>query len=428
MRTRLIFATAALLLLSFQSCQNIEGTEEPNPKTFIKVYEGPYGYTAASIETTADGYVILGNSVDQNNNPVTAIFKIDKNGNRVGTTSYITGGSGSSIKALPSGGFVMAGDSVYNQANPENVNDFQIISSTIYILNDNLNPVQKVLKTDQLHATGKIDFKSTGIAVSGDKLILLGTYQESDDKPIKPFIQTFKKNGSVYEEDWYKPISLLDQDYQNAKSVFYSNGKITWATAIANEQQNFNFSYVSIPTLQEGSVYVNNSLMGATTEQLFIPTDIYPYGVASGYGVIGTYGTTTKTNKNMFFVRVDQSGSIVNGSEKYFDGVSITTDRSVSEIEDTGEAIVGTSDNGFILAGTMTTIPGRVGNGARDIFLVKTNENGEVIWNKTLGGSGDEVVRTVRENEDGSIMIFGTNTIGGFSSIFLMKINPSGDL
>jgi hypothetical protein len=427
MRLQAIIFSA--LLLSLNACQNIEGTEADNPRTFIKVYEGPYGYTAANIESSPDGFVILANTVDANNDPLTVVFKVDQNGNRVGSPSYIGGGTGSFVKRLPEGGYIIIGDSIYNQANPENVNDFQVISTRIIIVDENLQPQQKIVKADVTNPVGKIDYRSTSITITPTgKLIILGSYQESDDKPVKPYISTFVKDGDTYSESWYKPINLLDQDYQNAKSVFYSDGKITWATAIANEQQNFNFSYVSIPTLLDGSVYMNNGLMGATTEQLFIPSDLYPFGTSSGYGIIGTHGTTTKTNKNMFFVRVNESGSIIEGTEKHFDGLSLLTEKGTSETEDTGEAIFSTFDGGFILAGSMLTIPGRIGNGARDIFLVKVTESGELVWTRTLGGAGDEVVRTVREFPDGSVLIFGTNTLGGFPSVFLMKTDVAGGL
>jgi hypothetical protein len=427
MRSSLITICSLLLLLN--SCQNIEGTEAENPATFIKVYEGPYGYTAASIEAAPEGFVILSNSADEAGNPLTIVFKVDMNGNRLSTPTKIEGGSATFIKRLPEGGYAIAGDSVYNQANPANVNDFQVVSTRIIILNENLQVQQKIVKTDDVNTNGKTDFKSTSIAVTDEgKIVVLGTYQQSDDTPVKPYVATFEKTGSVYEETWYKPIDLLDQDYQNARSVFYSEGNITWATAIANEQQNFNFSYVSIPTLQDGSVYVNNSLIGATTEQLYIPSDLYPFGFASGYGVIGTYGTTTKTNKNMFFVRTDESGNVVPGTEKFFDGISITTDKNASLIEDTGESIVATVDAGFVLGGTIQTIPGEVGAGGKDILLIKVNRTGEPVWRKTIGGSGDEVVRTVREFPDGSLIIFGTNTLGGFPSIFFIKTTSTGDL
>jgi hypothetical protein len=240
---------------------------------------------------------------------------------------------------------------------------------------------------------------------------------------------TFDRVNGQFQESWFKKVDLLDQDYQNAKSVFYQNGKITWATAIANEQQNFNFSYVSIPTILDRSIFVNNSLMGASTEQLFIPSDIHPAtGQAAGYGIVGTYGSTTKINKNMFFVRIDEYGAIVPGSERYFDAIGSEVDKSLSETEDTGEAISSTLDGGFVLAGSMTTIPDRIGAGARDIILTKVSPFGDLIWMQTIGGTGDEMVTAIRETEDGGILILGTNTVGGFPSIFLMKTNPQGQL
>jgi hypothetical protein len=132
--------STALSLFCLASCQNIEGTEDPNPATYIRVYEGPYGYTASSIDATPDGYVVLGNATDELGNTSAVVFKVDKAGNRIGTTSYISGGSGNAIKTLPEGGYVIVGDSIRNEANPVDVNDFRIISTRVIFLSEDLTP------------------------------------------------------------------------------------------------------------------------------------------------------------------------------------------------------------------------------------------------------------------------------------------------
>jgi hypothetical protein len=414
---------------------SIIGCSAPDPdkpsdrSTFIKVYEGPNGYTAAAIDKQPNGYVILANSVDDNNDEKMVIFETDFSGNRTSASVYIEGGSGMGIKTLSKGGYVIVANSTVEELNPVDANDFKIISSKVIILDASLNEVQTIIKTDDVNPEGKIDFETNAVTTVGEnKIIVLGTYHKTENTPVKPYILTLEDDGTGYKEIWYKTFDLLDKDYQNAKSVFYSNSKIIWASAVAQEQQNFNFSYVNIPLIEEGSVFSNYNLLGETTEQLLIANDICASQLdQSGYGVIGTYGTTTQGDKNIVFLRVNNQGNISQESIHYYDAVSGVTESSASLTEDTGEAIGSTSDGGFVLGGSMLSTPEK-GNGGREVLLIKIDAIGNLVWSKTLGGVGDELVEGILETDDQGILVFGTNTIGGFPSIFLMKTDSNGEL
>jgi hypothetical protein len=133
----------------------------------------------------------------------------------------------------------------------------------------------------------------------------------------------------------------------------------------------------------------------------------------------------------MFFARVNQNGNIDESSIRYFDG-QMTLLNNVggadeSESEDTGNALISTSDGGFVLAGSMVTTPTR-GKGGKDIFLVKVDSQGNMQWNKVIGGIGDETVSSIRETDDGGLLICGSNNASGLSSIFIMKTDLNGDL
>lgn len=118
--------------------------------------------------------------------------------------------------------------------------------------------------------------------------------------------------------------------------------------------------------MKEQSVPVNFSQTGETSTQLFLPADIQPASSpAFGYGVVGTYSQITDGSKgNIFFLRVDANGTIIPGSDRYFDGIgsfnATPQNKDNSEIVDEGKAIAATSDGGFVLVGTMTTTPQKV--------------------------------------------------------------------
>jgi hypothetical protein len=133
----------------------------------------------------------------------------------------------------------------------------------------------------------------------------------------------------------------------------------------------------------------------------------------------------------MFFYRVDASGTIIDGSGRYFDAIlsegNSSIDSAQSEIRDEGLSLTHTKDGGFALAGSLVTIPTK-GFGGKDIYLVKVNALGNPVWNRVLGGSGDEVVSSIIEAPDGGLVICGTNTIGNASVIFIMKTDKNGEL
>ena len=94
--------------------------------------------------------------------------------------------------------------------------------------------------------------------------------------------------------------------------------------------------------------------------------------------------------------------------------------------QDEGLALTATSD-GFVLAGALTSTP-TVGNGGKDILLVKLDAMGNLLWKRTMGGTGDETITSIRETSDKGLLMFGTNTINGLSSMMLIKTDENGEI
>ncbi len=68
-----------------------------------------------------------------------------------------------------------------------------------------------------------------------------------------------------------------------------------------------------------------------------------------------------------------------------------------------------TADNGFIMAGRSNSNNGDVsGNhGGIDCWIVKLNSNGNISWQKSLGGSGIESANSIRQTSDGGYIMAG---------------------
>jgi len=72
-------------------------------------------------------------------------------------------------------------------------------------------------------------------------------------------------------------------------------------------------------------------------------------------------------------------------------------------------ALEPTTDGGFIIGGTSSSnISGdktENSNGALDIWLVKTDQNGDIVWQNTIGGAGDDFLISVKQTSDGGYIV-----------------------
>jgi hypothetical protein len=93
---------------------------------------------------------------------------------------------------------------------------------------------------------------------------------------------------------------------------------------------------------------------------------------------------------------------------------------------DIAHSMVATSDGGYALAGYTASF----GSGSLDFWLVKTDGSGNVEWNQTYGETGSEWARAVIKTADGGYAIAGeTNSLGvGHTDWWLVKTDASGSM
>ncbi len=95
-------------------------------------------------------------------------------------------------------------------------------------------------------------------------------------------------------------------------------------------------------------------------------------------------------------------------------------------LNETGYSITKTQDNNYMIAG-MTNSYGAGGN---DILAIKINPAGELIWEKTYGEIYDDIAYSVSATSDGGSIMTGTTYSSGNHSgdIYLLKIDSLGQV
>ncbi|PCH95279.1 MAG: hypothetical protein COB85_04680 [Bacteroidetes bacterium] len=94
--------------------------------------------------------------------------------------------------------------------------------------------------------------------------------------------------------------------------------------------------------------------------------------------------------------------------------------------EQRGYDIQQTSDGGYIMTGELRWV---YGQGNADIFLIKTDANGDTLWTQVYGTTCNEIGRSVLETSDGGFMVVGNAQCYGAGSydVFAIKTNSVGD-
>ena len=93
-------------------------------------------------------------------------------------------------------------------------------------------------------------------------------------------------------------------------------------------------------------------------------------------------------------IKLDAQGNLI--WEKSFGG---------SEI-DQSRAIVKTNDNGYIIAGNSFSMDGDIESnlGSSDFWLIKIDDSGQLIWSKNYGGSNFDYATSIRKSHDGYVV------------------------
>ena len=158
--------------------------------------------------------------------------------------------------------------------------------------------------------------------------------------------------------------------------------------------------------------------------------------IIAGASLSSNTGTLAGVINNGFIdgmiIRLDANGNIV--WQKLLGGTD----------EDRAFCIEETSDGGFIVTGSSNssntgTLTGVTSNGMTDVWIFKLDSNGNTVWQKLLGGNSEESSFSVRQLNDGNYIVSATSnssnsgtltglTNNGEGDLWIMKLDPNGNI
>ena len=240
------------------------------------------------------------------------------------------------------------------------------------------------------------------------------------------FIIVGSTNYDIYEEDVY----LIKTD-ANGDTVWIENYGWWDSYSHAHEvQQTFDGGYVIAveinihnPVILKDVWLIKTNASGAMLWQQLYGMD-YNQGAFSiqqtadsGYIVAGyTCSDFQPDSLDIWLLKTDTNGDTV--WTKTYGGVANDVAYSVKQ----------TADEGYIVAGNTFSF----GDGTPDasnIYLIKTDSLGDTLWTRTYGGFGSDSAYSVLQTSDSGYIVLGyTNSFGaGSFDVFLIRTDANGD-
>ncbi len=201
-----------------------------------------------------------------------------------------------------------------------------------------------------------------------------------------------------------------DNDTESAKSVLQTADGNYLVFGQTDSQGEGALDMYLMKLGPDGSMIWDKTFGGKKDEQSHTMTST----TDGGYLLVGnTRSFGDEFSTDLYVVKVNSNGDF--NWQKTYGGIG---GESVNEI-------IQTSDGNYVMAGTTSSM----GAGSFDVYIIKIDGNGNLLWEKTFGGSGEDEGNDITELENGTFAISGyTVSYGaGGKDILLLNIDASGN-
>jgi len=216
------------------------------------------------------------------------------------------------------------------------------------------------------------------------------------------------KTDSIGNRIWTKTYGWLDTDGGNSVIQTSDSGYV-----VAGRYNPYDFGNMDvylIKTKENGDTLWTRRYGGLWSDE----GNSVQQTTDTGYIIAGfTNSHTAGANIDVYLIKTDENGDTV--WSKTYGGAQ----------SDRGYSVQQTFDNGYIIAGKTNSF----GGGSCDIYLIKTDTIGDTIWTKAYGGADEEEGWSVQQTSDSGYVVAGyTQSYGaGYADIYLIKTDVNGD-
>jgi hypothetical protein len=226
----------------------------------------------------------------------------------------------------------------------------------------------------------------------------------------------------------------VDGIIKNGKKIFIGNSQ----TGNNQDKTSPNFGDMDFWVVQlnaTNTIEWQNSFGGIASDYLVriieVDNDNFMIAGSSNSGITGNKTAPNLGGNDFWIIKIDNSGNEI--WQKSFGGSG----------EDYLNDIITLSDGSILMAGASNSpISGdksEPSNGGMDMWIIKLDQNGNILWDKTIGGSANDGASTIALDESENIYLSGTSSspisgdkteasYNGSSDIWVVKLNSSAEV
>ena len=261
------------------------------------------------------------------------------------------------------------------------------------------------------HATADYGFILAGSSLS----VKSGNKTEGNHGDLDYWIWKMKENGDL---DWQKNFGGSGSDFLQSMDLTRDGGFILAGTS--NSGVNFdkidenrgNDDFWIIKLDAKGTIEWQKTIGGSSQEKLQSIHQTrdggYIIGGSSSSDVSGEKTTNSFGNLDYWLLKIDNKGKIL--WQKSFGGIYFDELRSVEQTKDGGYIVGGYSNSPVSGNKTEDNI------GVGDFWVLKLDGNGDIQWQRTIGGDKDDQLYVVHQTYDGNFVVGGNSNSGESNS------------
>lgn len=373
------------------------------PLLWQKALGGSASDESYTISATSDGGAIVAGLTLSNNGDVSVnygsfdvwIVKLQANGTIEWQKSL--GGSGSdaanSIQQTNDGGYIMAGYTFSNNGDVSGNHG----SSDCWIVK--LSSSGNIMWQKTFGGTGIDNAKK--IIQTSDNGFIVAAYSDSNNGDVTGnhgnydywilkldaagTLQWQKSLGGT-AQDMATGIQQTDDGYIVAGWSNSNNGDITGAHGDTD--------YWIVKLGGNGNLIWQKALGGSGNDQAFsITKNNNGEYIVAGLSASNDGDVSENHDSDFWIVKLNSSGNII--WQKALGGGGV----------DRASDIISVNGGGYVITGWAEASSGN--HGGRDYWVIKIDESGDLIWQKTLGGSANDDAYSVSQALDGGYFISG---------------------
>lgn len=251
------------------------------------------------------------------------------------------------------------------------------------------------------HAYGGSDSDeaTSVIEVSGGDLVLVGDIQNSDTKDHDVWLM---RTDYLGYEIWNHTYGGVFNDF--GRDVIEVNAGGFALVGFTQSYGAGDYDVYLIRTEANGNLLWSRTYGGSSFENSGALIEVS----TGGFAIIGTTRSSGHGSNDMFLVRTDASGNML--WNKTYGGLDDEGGYSLIEVSTGGFALVGYSES--------------FGAGDADFWVVRTDVDGNVLWNQTFGGVNYDLARSIVEVSTGGFVVTGTTSSfgGGYFDLWLLHV------